>query len=97
MQGGAGVHVVQVDVQDALDAAQPLIEGGAGQVGALGGDRLVAAGLQVQRQDAGQVAAELEALSAAGAVVVRLGRTVLRSSSAGPAALAVLSATDRWR
>ena len=33
----------------------------------------------------------------AGAVAVRLGSTVLRSSSAGPAALAVLSATSRWR
>lgn len=40
---------------------------------------------------------ELEALTAAGAVVVRLGRTVLRSSSAGPAAVAVLSARQRWR
>ena len=33
----------------------------------------------------------------AGAVAVRLGSTVLRSSSAGPAALAVLSAMSRWR
>lgn len=41
--------------------------------------------------------AELEALTAAGAQVVRLGSTVLRSSSAGPAALAVLSAAARWR
>lgn len=40
---------------------------------------------------------ELQALEAAGAVAVRLGPTVLRSSSAGPAALAVLSARDRWR
>lgn len=40
---------------------------------------------------------ELEALTAAGALVVRLGRTVLRSSSAGPAAVAVLSARERWR
>ncbi|HET6968783.1 MAG TPA: 16S rRNA (uracil(1498)-N(3))-methyltransferase, partial [Ornithinibacter sp.] len=32
-----------------------------------------------------------------GAVAVRLGTTVLRSSSAGPAALAVLSAAARWR
>lgn len=40
---------------------------------------------------------ELTALEAAGAVSVRLGRTVLRSSSAGPAALAVLSAVSRWR
>ncbi|MDQ2796468.1 MAG: 16S rRNA (uracil(1498)-N(3))-methyltransferase, partial [Actinomycetota bacterium] len=40
---------------------------------------------------------ELAALSAAGAVVVRLGSEVLRSSTAGPAALAVISAASRWR
>ncbi|WP_404382026.1 16S rRNA (uracil(1498)-N(3))-methyltransferase [Knoellia locipacati] len=40
---------------------------------------------------------ELEAFRDAGAHVVRLGDTVLRSSSAGPAALAVLSAAARWR
>lgn len=40
---------------------------------------------------------ELDALVAAGAHVVRLGHTVLRSSSAGPAAVAVLSAAARWR
>lgn len=40
---------------------------------------------------------ELAAFEAAGAVTVRLGDTVLRSSSAGPAALAVLSAMCRWR
>lgn len=40
---------------------------------------------------------ELRALEQAGARVVRLGHTVLRSSSAGPAALAVLSAQHRWR
>jgi 16S rRNA (uracil1498-N3)-methyltransferase len=40
---------------------------------------------------------ELAAFVAAGAVPVRLGPTVLRSSSAGPAALAVLSAAGRWR
>jgi 16S rRNA (uracil1498-N3)-methyltransferase len=39
---------------------------------------------------------ELDQLVAAGAVAVRLGATVLRSSSAGPAALAVLSARSRW-
>lgn len=41
--------------------------------------------------------AEMEALIQAGGVPVRLGRTILRSSSAGPAALAVLSARSRWR
>jgi 16S rRNA (uracil1498-N3)-methyltransferase len=40
---------------------------------------------------------ELATLTAAGARAVRLGHTVLRSSSAGPAALAVLSAQRRWR
>jgi 16S rRNA (uracil1498-N3)-methyltransferase len=40
---------------------------------------------------------ELASLQEAGAHPVRLGATVLRSSSAGPAALAVLSAAARWR
>jgi 16S rRNA (uracil1498-N3)-methyltransferase len=41
--------------------------------------------------------AELETLTAAGAVRARLGTTVLRTSSAGPAALAVLNvALGRW-
>ena len=40
---------------------------------------------------------ELDALVTAGAHPVRLGRTILRASSAGPAALAVLSARTRWR
>jgi 16S rRNA (uracil1498-N3)-methyltransferase len=40
---------------------------------------------------------ELAAFEEAGAVAVRLGDSVLRSSSAGPAALAVLSAAGRWR
>jgi 16S rRNA (uracil1498-N3)-methyltransferase len=40
---------------------------------------------------------EVASLESAGAVTVRLGHTVLRSSSAGPAALAVLSAAGRWR
>jgi 16S rRNA (uracil1498-N3)-methyltransferase len=39
---------------------------------------------------------EIEALTAAGARPVRLGATILRASSAGPAALAVLSARTRW-
>lgn len=40
---------------------------------------------------------ELDELAAAGGIPVRMGRYVLRSSSAGPAALAVLSAASRWR
>ncbi|WP_347353823.1 16S rRNA (uracil(1498)-N(3))-methyltransferase [Intrasporangium sp.] len=39
---------------------------------------------------------ELAALADAGARPVRLGPTILRTSSAGPAALAVLSARSRW-
>ncbi|KYH43762.1 16S rRNA (uracil(1498)-N(3))-methyltransferase [Branchiibius sp. NY16-3462-2] len=39
---------------------------------------------------------EVQALIDAGATSVRLGDTVLRSSSAGPAALAVLLARTRW-
>ncbi len=40
---------------------------------------------------------ELDRLRDAGALVCRLGPHVLRSSTAGPAALAVLSARGRWR
>ena len=40
---------------------------------------------------------ELDALAEVGARPMRLGHTVLRSSSAGPAAIAVLSAATRWR
>jgi 16S rRNA (uracil1498-N3)-methyltransferase len=40
---------------------------------------------------------ELGAFVNAGAVAARLGPSVLRSSSAGPAALAVMSAAGRWR
>lgn len=39
---------------------------------------------------------EIALLSAAGARPVRLGSTILRASSAGPAALAVLNAKSRW-
>ena len=40
---------------------------------------------------------ELDLLAQSGARAVRLGPTILRASSAGPAALAVLSARARWR
>jgi 16S rRNA (uracil1498-N3)-methyltransferase len=40
---------------------------------------------------------ELGELAAAGGLAVRLGAEVLRASTAGPAALAVLSARRRWR
>jgi 16S rRNA (uracil1498-N3)-methyltransferase len=47
--------------------------------------------------EGGVSAEELSAFEGAGAVAVRLGPNVLRSSTAGPAALAVLSAAGRWR
>jgi 16S rRNA (uracil1498-N3)-methyltransferase len=56
------------------------------------GDVLVVVG-----PEGGIAPAELAELTAAGAVAARLGEPVLRSSSAGPAALAVLSAAARWR
>jgi 16S rRNA (uracil1498-N3)-methyltransferase len=56
------------------------------------GDVLVVVG-----PEGGIAPAELAELTAAGAVSARLGEPVLRSSSAGPAALAVLSAAARWR
>lgn len=40
---------------------------------------------------------EVSAMVDAGAVACRIGREVLRSSTAGPAALSVLSAARRWR
>jgi 16S rRNA (uracil1498-N3)-methyltransferase len=40
---------------------------------------------------------ELAAFESAGATACRIGDTVLRSSTAGVAALSVLSATSRWR
>jgi 16S rRNA (uracil1498-N3)-methyltransferase len=46
--------------------------------------------------EGGLAAEELSAFVAAGAVAVRLGSNVLRSSSAGPAAIAVMSAAGRW-
>ncbi|MDD7943748.1 16S rRNA (uracil(1498)-N(3))-methyltransferase [Microbacterium sp. NE2HP2] len=47
--------------------------------------------------EGGIAAEELDALVAAGAVAVRLGNTVLRTSTAGPAALGVVNvALGRW-
>ena len=60
--------------------------------GADGGDIVLVVG-----PEGGIAPEELEALGAAGATHVRLGDTVLRTSTAGPAALAVVSAAlGRW-
>ncbi len=65
----------------------------------LSGQPLPAAGevIVIVGPEGGISSEELAAFSAAGAYQVRLGATVLRSSSAGPAALAILSAQDRWQ
>lgn len=55
------------------------------------GDVLVIVG-----PEGGVTPEELNAFTAAGSHPVRLGPHVLRSSSAGPAALAVMSAAGRW-
>lgn len=47
--------------------------------------------------EGGIAQAELETFTAAGAVPVRLGETVLRTSTAAPAALALLFGAGRWR
>lgn len=80
--GGATAYILHEDADDPL-AALTLPRGG---------DVLVVVG-----PEGGIAPEELDALRAAGASIVRLGDTVLRSSSAGPAALAVLSAAARWR
>lgn len=56
-----------------------------------GGDVVLVVG-----PEGGIAPVELDRLVAAGATPVRLGAEVLRSSSAGPAALAVLVARSRW-
>jgi 16S rRNA (uracil1498-N3)-methyltransferase len=80
--GSAAAYILHEDATESL-AAQPLPDHG---------DVLVVVG-----PEGGITSDEIAALEAAGARTVRLGDTVLRSSSAGPAALAVLSAAGRWR
>src|SRR5690242_9462756 len=80
--GAAAAYVLHEDATLSL-AAQVLPDSG---------DVLVVVG-----PEGGITPEEVAAFEAAGAVTVRLGRSVLRSSSAGPAALAVLSAAGRWR
>lgn len=80
----------------AADLALVLHESAAGP---LAGVELPTAGavVLVVGPEGGITDQELVALTDAGARAVRLGDEVLRSSSAGPAALAVLSAASRWR
>jgi 16S rRNA (uracil1498-N3)-methyltransferase len=80
--GAAAAYVLHEGAAQSL-ATQPLPDVG---------DVLVVVG-----PEGGITAEEVAAFEAAGALTVRLGDTVLRSSSAGPAALAVLSAAGRWR
>lgn len=82
VRGAATAYVLHEEAVEAL-AAQQLPD--AGEV------------LVIVGPEGGIAPGEVEALTAAGARPVRLGHTVLRSSSAGPAALAVLSAAARWR
>lgn len=83
-RGGARLVVLH-------EAAQTSI-GGLDLDGVADGDRL----MLVVGPEGGVSEAEREALVASGAQVVRLGPWVLRSSTAGPAALAVLAARLRW-
>lgn len=80
--GSAAAYVLHEEATESL-ARQPLPDRG---------DVVVVVG-----PEGGITPDEIAALEAAGARTVRLGDTVLRSSSAGPAALAVLSAASRWR
>lgn len=80
-QAGAA-YVLHEEANEPLAAVEPPAHG----------DVLLVVG-----PEGGITPVELDALVAAGAQVVRLGHTVLRSSSAGPAAIAVLSARERWR
>ena len=82
IEAAAAAYVLHEDATTAL----------AGQVLPDHGDIVVVVG-----PEGGITPEEVAQLEAAGAVAVRLGRGVLRSSSAGPAALAVLSAASRWR
>jgi 16S rRNA (uracil1498-N3)-methyltransferase len=82
VRGSAAAYLLHEEATAAL-ASQPL----PGE-----GDVLVVVG-----PEGGVSPDEVAELEAAGATTVRLGSSVLRSSSAGPAALAVLSAVERWR
>lgn len=82
VQAAAAAYVLHEDATSTL----------AGQALPAEGDVLVIVG-----PEGGITSQEVAQLEEAGALAVRLGESVLRSSSAGPAALAVLSAAGRWR
>jgi len=82
IEGAKAAYVLHEDATEPL-AAQALP--GRGEV------------LVVVGPEGGITPEELAAFEQVGAVATRLGSTVLRSSRAGPAALAVLSAAGRWR
>lgn len=88
--GGLLRRVAEADATYVLheDATEPLAAVSLPE----GGEVLLVVG-----PEGGVTPDELRSLEDSGARVVRLGHTVLRSSSAGPAALAVLSAAGRWR
>lgn len=84
---------------EAADLALVLHESAAHPLSALGADGLPDSGevLLIVGPEGGISADELDAFVAAGAQSVRLGSTVLRTSTAGSAAIAVLSSFSRWR
>lgn len=97
--GGGAAYVLHEEAAIALVAALRAGHADAG-VGACAGDGTDAPGageiLLIVGPEGGIAAEEVAALEAAGARAVRLGDTVLRSGTAGPAALAVVLAATRW-
>ena len=91
----AGVDLVLVLHEEAdMPLSRALVTSGRGDAVPEAGIRSVAV---VVGPEGGISPAELEALRGVGAVAVRLGPHVLRSSTAGPAALAVLNQLlGRW-
>ena len=101
-RGGAAVLVLHPEGEQALsDHARERFAGGLGGAGAVRGpatDSDTDADVHLVVGPEGGVSdPELDALEKSGAAILRLGDTVLRTSSAGPAALAVLNvALGRW-